>query len=279
MKVRIVHSTQYQFGSDVFLEPHYLRFKPKNTSYNALSSFSLEVTPRPAGFTDNYDEEGNHVNFCWFENTTNIFKIDSFSEIEIGDYNPFDFLIYPAHYQELPFEYAVHKKELLNPSLAVAQMDTSLRAYASEVLKGVNNSLQFVINLTHKIHSDFDVIHRMEGPPHEPNETFRLKKGSCRDLAWMQINLLRNEGIAAKFVSGYYFFPTETPVFELHAWLEVFFPGAGWIGFDPSHGIATGSSHIPVASSAYPAYTLPVSGSFRGDSSSHLKTDVHIEML
>ena len=120
---------------------------------------------------------------------------------------------------------------------------------------------------------------RSTGQPHEPVTTFNLKKGSCRDLAWFEIQLLRHVGIASRFVSGYYYIPMEKPKFELHAWLEVYIPGAGWIGFDPSHGIVTGNNHIPIASSSDFENTMPVTGSIRGDAGSELKTHIDIQII
>ena len=116
----------------------------------------------------------------------------------------------------------------------------------------------------------------MEGRPYHPNKLFQLKSGSCRDLAWMQIQLLRNLGFAGRFVSGYFYLDAENPEFELHAWLEVFIPGAGWIGLDPSHGMLAGDAHIPVASSSNYENTMPVSGSVRGSANSTLKNDLII---
>ncbi len=120
---------------------------------------------------------------------------------------------------------------------------------------------------------------RLTGNPHHPNELFRLKTGSCRDFAWMQIQILRNLGFAARFVSGYFYLDAESPEFELHAWIEVFVPGAGWIGLDPSHGILAGNAHIPVASSANYQNTMPVSGTVRGEATSKLKTELQIELV
>ena len=98
-------------------------------------------------------------------------------------------------------------------------------------------------------------------------------------MAWFQIQLLREFGIAARFVSGYYYIPMDKMEFELHAWLEVYLPGAGWIGFDPSHGAATGNDHIPVASSSDFNHTMPVTGSIRGDAVAELRTELTIERV
>jgi transglutaminase-like putative cysteine protease len=95
----------------------------------------------------------------------------------------------------------------------------------------------------------------------------------------MQINLLRQQGIAAQFVSGYYYFEMEEPSYELHAWVEVFIPGIGWLGLDPSHGILTGNTHFPIVSSAHSENTMPVSGGIRGSATSTLVTELSIEKI
>ena len=140
-------------------------------------------------------------------------------------------------------------------------------------------AIPFLTNLTTKIHDDFILESRQEGIPFAPDKTFEIKNGSCRDLVWMQIQLLRHMGIAAKFVSGYFYLPLENSEFELHAWLEVFLPGAGWIGFDPSHGILAGNSHIPIASSTHFENTMTVTGTIRGEATSDLISKVMIELV
>jgi transglutaminase-like putative cysteine protease len=129
------------------------------------------------------------------------------------------------------------------------------------------------------LHDDFKVEYRETGQPFSPNKTFKFKRGSCRDLSWLLISLLRNRGIAARFVSGYFYFDMDEPAYELHAWVEVFLPGNGWLGLDPSHGIFTGNSHFPIVSSAHYENTMPVSGGIRGSATSKLKTQLSIEII
>jgi transglutaminase-like putative cysteine protease len=135
-------------------------------------------------------------------------------------------------------------------------------------------TINYITALTNQICQDFTLETRLEGEPLESGITFDLKKGSCRDLSWMQIQLLRHMGIAARFVSGYFFVESEHPKPELHAWVEVYLPGAGWVGFDPSNGMIAGSSHVPICSSSRYENTMPVTGSFRGDATSVLITSL-----
>ncbi len=281
MKFKIIHKTEYQFTSPVFLEPHYIRLKPRQTHSNRVEYFNLDITPQPAGISLQRDEEGNLIHFCWFEGLTPVLSIISESIVNSPEYNPFDFLIYPASYFIIPFAYSEFQKHSLIADLTHEPISAPLNNYGNLIAKEVNfDTIKFVTLLTQHIHADFVVEFRETGSPHQPDEAFELKRGSCRDLAWMQINLLRSMGIASRFVSGYFYFPLEKEVgYELHAWLEVFIPGAGWIGFDPSHGIITGYTHIPIVSSFQFQQTLPVTGTIRGDGESDLLTSVNIEVI
>ena len=280
MKLRIIHETEYQFTSEVFLEPHYLRLKPRTAPHNRLESFMLAITPGPAGLSHQSDEEENLVHFCWFEGMTRSLSIRTESVVITEPYNPFNFIIHPAIFSQLPFEYADHQKKLLEPDLNHPALSNLLIGYGSKIAdRSSYNTITFLTDLTRQIHDDFVLEYREVGFPHQPNEAFALKQGSCRDIAWMQINLLRSMGIAARFVSGYYYFEMEKPQFELHAWLEAFLPGAGWVGFDPSHGIIAGPTHIPIVSSSNYENTMPVTGTIRGDAGASLAAKVTIEEM
>ncbi|WP_378179826.1 transglutaminase N-terminal domain-containing protein [Aquimarina sp. SS2-1] len=279
MKFKIIHESNYTFSTEVYLEPHLLRLKPKSTSFCFLDSFNLQIFPKPSGIREQMDAENNTICFTWFDSKTKELTIRASSIITISDYNPFSFIIYPSDYFTIPFQYDKELSLLLHASLQKTTIDQGLKDYTDKILKKSNTTLDFLINLTKEIHSDFDLYYRHEGSPFEPNKTFTLKKGSCRDLAWMQIQILRNINVAARFVSGYYYIEVENPSYELHAWTEVFIPGAGWIGLDPSYGIVTGNTHIPLASSAHYKNTMTVTGTVRGDAVSELNTNLHIEVL
>jgi transglutaminase-like putative cysteine protease len=143
----------------------------------------------------------------------------------------------------------------------------------------LDNTVQYLTNLNGQINADFEVIYRELGPPMAPGKTFDLKKGSCRDLTWMMIQLLRSQGFAARFTSGYFYFEMEEQAYELHAWVEVFLPGCGWLGLDPSHGIVATNTHFPIVSSSHYENTMPVSGGIRGSASATLKTNLIIEEI
>lgn len=280
MTLKIRHQTDYVFDSDVFLEPHYLRFRPRPTACIAIVDFSIDIYPKPEGLESIRDEENNGVEFAWFEGMINTLSITSTSVLEIGAFNPFDFLIYPEQFNQLPFQYNDLQKKLLFSALEVQPISQALIDYGVALQKACSyNTTQYISLLTKQLHDDFNVIYREIGSPLLPDETFQLKQGSCRDLSWMQIHLLRQQGIAARFVSGYYYFDMDFPQYELHAWVQVFLPGTGWLGLDPSHGVLTGNTHIPIASSAFFEQTMPVSGGIRGSASSTLTTQLSIEKI
>lgn len=280
MKFKIAHRTEYLFSSEVFLEPHYLRFRPTATSFLDIAGFSLNILPKPAGHKVITDEENNVLDFCWFDGMTARLNITSESILETRPFNPFDFIVHPHSFNTVPFRYSEAQKKLLFATLERQSISKGLTDYGTAILKTSNyGTIPYLTNLTNRIHEDFTVVYREDGPPLHPDETFERKSGSCRDLAWMQINLLRQQGFASGFVSGYYYFEMEHPVYELHAWVAVFLPGTGWLGLDPSHGILTGNTHFPIASSAYPESTMPVSGDIRGSATSKLATELTIEKL
>lgn len=278
MKFKIKHKTSYKFSSKVFLEPHTLKFIPKTTSHLKLESFNLDIFPKPIGLSEQFDQEGNLSHFCWFDGQTDLLTINIESVINAGQLNPFNFILYPSDYLNLPFSYSKIDSEIMKPALTALKISLPLIEYGKKIQReSGNETVQFLKNLTERIHSDFSLIHREEGDPLAPDKTFLLTRGSCRDLAWMQLHVLRNLGIACRFVSGYTFIPGNIDNFELHAWIEVYLPGAGWIGLDPSHGVFTTEQYFPVAASAHYSKSLPVTGSIRGNATSKLSTKLQIE--
>ncbi len=280
MKYKIIHETEYTYSIDVFLEPHYLRFKPKITPYAELLSYNLKLSILPAGLTEQSDAENNLIHICWFEGLHKTLVIKSEAIVLAHEHNPFNFILYPSDFFKVPFTYAEPLKNVLQAALRIGKISSDLIEYGDGILKKSNfNTVEFITNLTDQIHTDFVVESRLEGVPFEADKTFELKRASCRDLSWMQIQLLRHFGIASRFVSGYYFILIENPEFELHAWVEVFLPGAGWIGFDPSNGIMTSHSHIAISTSSMPENTMPVTGSVRGSATSTLTSNLVIEVV
>lgn len=280
MKFNIIHETNYTFDDEVFIEPHYLRFRPRVNPHSVLESFNLKVMDAPKGLSEQLDEENNALYFCWFEGMHRSLTIRAESIVESKTFNPFDFIFNPGENSELPIRYTPNQNSLLLNALTKHTISNELIEYSSLIKSRANKiTLQFISELTTQIHSDFELIYREAGDPFAASETYTKKEGSCRDLAWMLVQLLRYHGIASRFVSGYFYIESENPSYELHAWVEAYLPGGGWIGIDPSHGIFVGHTHIPIAASVNSENTLPVIGSIRGSASHSLTTDLKISVI
>ncbi|MGQ1785045.1 transglutaminase family protein [Saccharicrinis sp. GN24d3] len=280
MKFKIIHLSEYHFSSKVFLEPHYLRFKPKFTPHNIPDSFDLQISPEPSGISEHLDAENNLLHLCWFDGLVDKLRIKAESVVHTYENNPFGFILYPSSCFNLPFAYPDSVQSVLRNALVYSEISEALIEYGRRIEKqSKHQTIPFLTQLTRQIHTDFTIESRETGYAYAADKTFQLKTGSCRDVAWMQIQLLRNMGIASRFVSGYYYIPIENPEFELHAWIEVYLPGAGWVGFDPSNGIVAGHTHIPIASSVQFENTMPVTGTIRGSATSVLTINLSIKPL
>lgn len=279
MQIEIIHETEYEYAAAVFLEPHIFRFKPRATVYAHLLGFNLDIFPIPFGISEQQDVENNVIHFGWFEGMHTKMRIRATSLIAVKPYHPFNFLLFPEQSNNLPFVYPTTFRSLLKPYMEQIAIGADLITYCESILRSTNaNTLGFLSDLTSRIHNDFVLELREIGEPYPPDETFRLKLASCRDLAWMQIHVLRYYGMAARFVSGYFYVAADNPTYELHAWTEVFLPGAGWIGYDPSNGIRTSNMYFPVSSSANYQNTMPISGSVRGGARSVLSSSLAIRL-
>ncbi len=277
MKLSIKHFTRYSFDQPVFFEPHYLRFRPRTGPHLKLLSYKTEIFPAIQGASNQFDPEGNLLQFCWFSGTHNSMEIKAESVVELQSFSPFEFLIHPSEFTSFPFEYSTDSISLLQPSLKKLPLNRELKEFTEQIAGNANHqTIPFLSALTREIFDKIKLETREKGAPQLPEKTFNSATGSCRDLSWLQINLLRHCGIAARFVSGYLFLDAEDPEYELHAWLEVYLPGAGWIGLDPSHGVFADQKYIPVAASADYKNTMPVTGSVRGDGKAKLQTDLVI---
>lgn len=280
MKLTIRHHTRYSFDEQVFLEPHYLRFRPRSSPHLKVHAHDLTITPEPSGNRAIMDAEGNLINFCWFSEVHDRMEVTAASVVELTPYNPFDFLIYPSDYTTFPFQYTSQDLPLLQPALTHQPIGSELKEFCDTLAEQSQfQTVTFLGTLTKTIHERSRLQVRETGAPHDPMETFKNKKGSCRDLAWMQLQLLRSKGFASRFVSGYLYLNTEHPQYELHAWLEVYLPGAGWIAMDPSHGMIADHRYITLATGTSYEGTMPVTGSTRGNAKGQLYTELDIEEI
>ena len=279
-RLRITHDTRYDYSAAVFLEPQTLRFGLRAAPYASVAESALEIDPTPAGRRECLDEEGNAVVLCWFAGTTDHLAIRATTTVAVGAYNPLGFLLHPPSASRLPLAYAPGRAATLAPHREPLEVSADLLAFGEAAVAAAgHDTLGYLLDLTRAVHARTEVVYREVGAPYDPAETFARARGSCRDVAWMTIGLLRAQGLAARFTSGYLYFASEAPAYELHAWVEVFLPGAGWCGLDPSQGVVAGNGHLPIVSSAHYRYTMPVAGGFRGRAEATLATALAIETV
>ncbi len=275
MKIQLFHHTVYTFSQSVFLEPHILKFKPRPDPRHQLKNFDLKVLPDPAGRNEYLDESGNLAELVWFNGEHQELTLEAKSELLLLEEDPFSFLIYPFQHYQMPIHYP--SSDGLNTYLQTTDDQIYTYSFTKQLINEYGgNTMDFLLSVTNKLHEEIEKNTRHSGPPHPPDITLTDKKGSCRDLTVLEMEILRKAGFASRFVSGYKFNEDEANP-ELHAWVEVYIPGPGWVGFDPSTGLIAGKDYIAVSSSFLPANTLPVSGTFRGKAESRMNSTIRIE--
>jgi transglutaminase-like putative cysteine protease len=278
MILTIDHRTTYTYTDRVFLEPQTIRLVPRSDAMQHCHTFSLNViAPTPAGQARIIDLDGNPAVAIWFDRLTDRFEIITRSVVETLCTNPFNFLLSLS--EEVPFDYPYEANFLLQPNLQHDTVSNPVRLMAKHLADSTNHEIiPFLAALTSWIFQNIEQVVRDEGEPFTSEKTLQSKVGSCRDTAVLFMDACRTLGLATRFVSGYVLHTgaAETER-HLHAWAEVFLPGAGWKGFDPSRGLAVSDAHIAVAAGYTPGLAAPVSGSFRGkEASSQLSFSISL---
>jgi transglutaminase-like putative cysteine protease len=262
MQYKIQHYTRYQYNRSLLLKPHIIRLRPRSNSSQKLQYFHLQIDPKPAGISEYIDLDGNDLIKVWFDRATDFLTIATDLEIDTYLNNPFNYLLEPWMVK-LPIDYPSSLLRQLHPYLQLESqfIDPLILELARSICEeSDNNTLSFLSNLNQKIYRDCQYIIREAGQPWLAGTTWRERQGSCRDFAVLFIEICRLVGLAARFVSGYQVGDSDNPEKHLHAWVEVYFAGAGWRGYDPSHGLVTDNSYIALIASAIPSQTTPISG-------------------
>ena len=263
MLYQISHQTRYSYSQAVRLKPHLLRLCPRSDLSNQLHQFSLAVQPEPQGRSDFVDLDGNNLIKLWFDQPTEELSIQILAKVETSCTNPFNYLLEPWAIS-LPFDYPSSLLRQLEPYLKSSGFvsDGAASALAQDILVATQgNTLDFLFTLNQRIYQECEYVTRESGAAFPPGITWRNKQGSCRDYTVLFMEVCRAMGIAARFVSGYQEGDQKQQSRDLHAWVEVYLPGAGWRGYDPTLGLIVSDRHIPLAASAIPAYAAPVEGS------------------
>lgn len=281
-RFKILHRTYYNFSGVVTLEPHALRLRPREGHELRIESSSLKITPA-ATLRWQRDAEDNSLAIASFSMPTNQLTIES--EVIIQQYNeaPLDFLVVD-YAMNFPFSYTPADRALLSPYMKnTEQAQTPVLANWVANLWQPGNSLQtysLLQLLCDRIHQSLTYQIREEPGVQTTEQTLAYGTGSCRDFAALFMHAARYLGLAARFVSGYLYAQPSTVNFgATHAWAEVYLPGAGWKGFDPTTGEIVGANHIAVAVARLPESVPPVAGSFVGPPGANLNVGVWVSEL
>ncbi len=274
IKVSLTHHTGYEFARPVRVTPHVVRLRPAPHSRTPIESYSLDVSPKEHFVNWQQDPFGNWVARLVFPEKIDHLKITVGLVADMMVINPFDFFI-EEYAERFPFEYEPSLKADLAPYLR--PVDDSAQAGAwKDALPALPDegvaTVQFLAGLNSAVHRDVAYDVRMEPGVQTPDETLQRAIGSCRDSAWLLVSILRKYGLAARFVSGYLVQLTadqksldgpsgpEADFTDLHAWTEVYIPGAGWIGMDPTSALFAGEGHIPLSATPHPSSAAPIEG-------------------
>ncbi len=282
MRWKIEHSLCYRYSEPIVLGVQNIRLRPRADTRQQVLRFELNIRPPPSFLTNHTDSENNAITTAWFQGNHQSLEIVAYIEVETSDSNPFDFILPEPAMDHLPLVYQEPDRSLLGMYRTLEQeVPPELDDFLKPVLiEAKHETVPFLNRLAVHISNSLKRENRERGDPWPPQKTLQKGKGSCRDYAWLYIVACRSLGLAARFVSGYHvpFSPREKP--DLHSWAEIFMPGAGWIGFDPSLGLAASNRHIALAASYDPAHAAPSGGMFWGKNvGSKLETAITINSL
>ncbi|HEY8241332.1 MAG TPA: transglutaminase family protein [Kiritimatiellia bacterium] len=263
MHFSIQHTTTYRYSRPVQLLPHVLRLTPRAGGGVHPVRHAVQVHPRPAGTSESIDAEGNPVRLVWFTGETEQLAIVATADVRVRHQHAYDFIVTDDASLKLPASYEA-RADVLEPYRKMHYRGGPLATLARQLARGAKNeTLPFLADTARHL-SQFRTIVRDDGAPLPPKTTLAERKGACRDLAVLFIELCRYHGLAARFVSGYWRGAGTVAQRYLHAWSEVYLPGAGWVGYDPTTGLAVADEHVPLASARDPLLAAPVEGLFFG---------------
>ncbi|MEO6976591.1 MAG: transglutaminase family protein [Gallionella sp.] len=279
MLLKIIHRTSYHYSQPVFLEPFTVRLRPRSDASQTLRSYSITVTPNPSGISHCIELYGNNSETIWFSGLHENLLIEVHTLVETHHGNPFDFFVTDQAALTLPLEYQPQFARVLDHYLVREAGDSGLAAFAQEMLREAKHeTIPFLNLLAEQIYQRLEYMLREQGDPWTACETLKLGKGSCRDFAILFIDICRSVGIAARFVSGYCV-GDDSAGGDMHAWAEVYLPGAGWRGFDPSRGLSVNDDYIAVAAGQLSRDAAPTFGSFRGEAVSSMDANISVSVL
>ncbi|MBE7440328.1 MAG: transglutaminase family protein [Spirochaetales bacterium] len=283
IQVALFHRTRYSYDRLVALSPHTIRLRPCVHSRTAIESYALHIEPGNHFINWQQDPFGNFLARVVFPEKTRelCITVDLIANLKV--FNPFDFFL-EEYAERFPFEYTLEQKQELLPFLTPSDESSLLAAYLEEISREEMPTVPFLSRLVQKLATDIHYLIRMQPGVQSTAETLQNRSGSCRDSTFLLVQILRKLGLAARFTSGYLIQLTpdnritqadgpDSDFTDLHAWTEVYLPGAGWVGLDATSGLFAGEGHIPLAATPEPGSAAPISGA--ADAAG---VDFHFEM-
>jgi transglutaminase-like putative cysteine protease len=265
MRFEVSHSLTYEYSRPVHLQPHVLRLRPRCDATQRVLQFRISVTPEPSARADCIDLDGNTAVHLWFEKPTRHLEIRSRFAVETFRANPFNFVITHPGAFRLPLDYPEPEAPWLQPYRRADLVTEAVKRFAWKIADEAGREpLRFLSGLNDHLYRTTDKVIRHKGNPYPSERTLSERSGSCRDLAVLFMDACRAVGLAARFVSGYEEGDRERDDRDLHAWAEVYLPGGGWRGFDPSLGLAVAKRHVAVAAGGSYEGAAPIVGAFIG---------------